>query len=153
MFKKVFMQDDFLNKKECKALINFYKSQSLPEEFYGTYPLNLDENINKKLLNKINNFSINLNQAIIDWFQVVKWPASHPGKGLHFDTAYSHTILSSILYINSDFKGGHTYFKDGTSFAPKTGRIIFFDGNYHYHGVSGVNNKDRYTLAAWYKKQ
>ena len=147
------MEDDFLNKKECKTLINFYKSKPLPKEFYGTYPRALDHNFNNKLLNKINNLSISLNQSIIDWFQIVKWPASHPGKQLHFDQTSSDTILSSILYLNSDFEGGHTYFEDGTSIAPKTGRIIFFDGNYYYHGVSSINNKDRYTLAASYKKQ
>jgi len=153
MFKKVFMEDDFLNKKECETLINFYKSKPLPEGFHGTHPLVLDKNLNNKLLYKINNLSLNLNQSIIDWFQIVKWPASHPGKRLHFDRGHSDTILSSILYLNSDFKGGHTYFEDGTSIAPKTGRIIFFDGNYYYHGVSAINNKDRYTLAAWYRKQ
>ena len=55
------MDDDFLNKKECKTLINFYKSKPLPKEFYGTHPLNLDKNFNNKLLNKINNLSFNLN--------------------------------------------------------------------------------------------
>ena len=145
------MEDDFLNKKECKALIDFYKSQSLPEVFYGTYPLPLNKNTYHKLVNKINNLSLNLNQAIVDWFQIVKWPASHKGKKLHFDQGRADTILSSILYLNSDFEGGHTYFKDGTSIAPKTGRIIFFDGNYQYHGVSPINNTNRYTLAAWYK--
>ena len=147
------MEDDFLNKKECKTLINFYKSKPLPKEFYGTYPRALDHNFNNKLLNKINNLSFNLNQSIIDWFQIVKWPASHPGKQLHFDQTSSDTILSSILYLNSDFEGGHTYFEDGTSFAPLTGRAIFFDGQYFVHGVSKIKNKDRYTVATWFKKK
>ena len=56
------------------------------------------------------------------------------------------------MYLNSDFEGGHTYFTDGTSIAPKAGRIVFFDGKYHYHGVSPIYN-NRYTIAAWYKKQ
>ena len=153
MFKKIFIEDNFLNKKECKILIDHYKSKPLPKEFNGTYTRARDTNVSDKLLNRINNISLSLNQSIIDWFQIVKWPASHPGKQLHFDQTSSNTILSSILYLNSDFKGGHTYFEDGTSIAPKIGRIIFFDGNYHYHGVSSINNKDRYTLAAWYKKQ
>ena len=153
MFKKIFIEDNFLNKKECKILIDHYKSKPLPREFDGTYTRARDTNVSNKLLNKINNLSLSLNQSIIDWFQIVKWPASHPGRKLHFDQSSSNTILSSILYLNSDFEGGHTYFEDGTSIAPKTGRIIFFDGNYYYHGVSSINNRDRYTLAAWYKKQ
>ena len=150
---KAFVQDKFLNKKECKELIKLYESNPTPQRFNTTYPMFLTIGQLPKLEDKINKIGMQINKSVIDWFQIVKWPASHPGKQLHFDQTSSDTILSSILYLNSDFEGGHTYFEDGTSIAPKTGRIIFFDGNYYYHGVSSINNKDRYTLAAWYKKQ
>ena len=151
-FKKVFMQDDFLDKTECKELIDFYQSHPRSHLVYaGTYPFPLQSSAHKKLVKKINKLSFMLNKSVIDWFQIVKWPASHPGKKLHLDTTNPRTVLSSIIYLNNDYEGGHTYFEDGTSFAPLTGRIIFFDGQYYNHGVSPVNNKNRYTIASWFK--
>ena len=149
MFNNVFIQDDFLSQIECKKLINFYNSKPLPKSFCETYPLHLENN---KLSKKINKLSSTLYNCVIEWFQIVKWPSSHPGKPLHTDFTRSTTVLSSIIYLNNDYKGGHTYFEDGTNFAPLTGRIIFFDGNYYRHGVSPVEKKDRYTLAAWFKR-
>ena len=101
---------------------------------------------------KLNKISLQLNNSIVDYFQIVKWPAPNEGKSLHTDVARSHTSLSSIIYLNDEFEGGHTYFEDGTSFAPLTGRAIFFDGQYFVHGVSKIKNKDRYTVATWFKK-
>ena len=62
------------------------------------------------------------------------------------------TTLSSITYLNDNFDGGRTYFEDGTTFIPKKGRSIFFDGQYYKHGVSKVENNIRYVVATWYKK-
>jgi|TARA_R100001530_G_scaffold88706_1_gene61767 hypothetical protein len=151
-FTKVLMQDNFLNKNECQELINFYTSNSQSHKRYGgTYLLPLRQSSHKKLVKKINKLSLMLNNSVIDWFQIVKWGASHPGKNLHFDTTVSKTVLSSIIYLNNDFEGGHTFFEDGTAFAPAMGRIIFFDGKHYHHGVSEIKNKDRYTVASWFK--
>ena len=152
-FKKIFVQDNFLSKIECKKLIQFYNSKPFSENFNGTYPLNLKHSEHNNLYKKINTISRMLNKSIIDWFQIVKWPMSHSGKNLHFDGASLQTTLSSIIYLNNTYDGGHTYFEDGTSFAPVTGRVIFFDGNYYKHGVSSVKNNDRYTVASWFKNE
>ena len=151
-FTKVLMQDNFLNKNECQELINFYTFNSKSHKGYaGTYTLPLRQSSHKKLVKKINKLSLMLNNSVIDWFQIVKWGAYHPGKHLHFDTTVSKTVLSSIIYLNNDFEGGHTFFEDGTAFAPATGRIIFFDGKYYHHGVSEIKKKVRYTVASWFK--
>jgi predicted 2-oxoglutarate/Fe(II)-dependent dioxygenase YbiX len=60
--------------------------------------------------------------------------------------------MSSILYLNDDYEGGETNYEDGTIFKPKKGRLLFFDGKYHKHGVNKVRNNIRYTVATWYKK-
>ena len=150
MFKKVFMQDNFLNKTDCKKLIDFYKSKPLPEVFYQTYPMPLENN---KLIKKINKLSLSMYNCVIDWCQIVKWPSSHPGKKLHLDKVEGGTppSLSSIIYLNDNYKGGNTCFEDGTTFAPVAGRIILFDGDYYKHGVSSVQGEDRYTIASWFK--
>ena len=70
----------------------------------------------------------------------------------HLDMAEDRTTLSSIIYLNSNYNGGQTYFEEGTIFKPRIGRAIFFDGHYYKHGVTLVNNNTRYVVAAWYKK-
>ena len=47
--------------------------------------------------------SIKLNNSVVDYFQIVKWPSPNIGKVLHLDHAHSHTSLSSIIYLNDEF--------------------------------------------------
>ena len=148
---KVFLQDNFLTAKECKELIKLYKACPTPGRFNTTYPMSLTIGQLPKLEEKINKIGMHLNKSVIDWFQIVKWPSPNSGKEVHQDTASDKTTLSSIIYLNDNYDGGHTFFKDGTSFAPVKGRAIFFDGNYYEHGVSSLDKNDRYTVAIWMK--
>ena len=68
------------------------------------------------------------------------------------DNASQKTTLTSITYLNDDYTGGQTYYEDGTIFKPKKGRGLFFNGQYHKHGVKPVSKNIRYVVAAWYKK-
>tara|TARA_B110000093_G_C12759616_1_gene321959 strand:- start:43 stop:501 length:459 start_codon:yes stop_codon:yes gene_type:complete len=147
----VIIQDNFLSIEECKYLIDFYKSQPTPEKYNTTYPLNIETNDNS-LAEKITKFGMTVNNSTVDWLQIVRWPYSNSGKELHIDDTSNKTTLSSIIYLNDDYEGGHTYFEDGTSFAPVVGRAIFFDGYHYPHGVSPINKNDRYTVAVWMKK-
>jgi len=151
VFNQALLENNFLTKGECKSLINFYMKNE-PSQFYNTSPLLLELENHFNLVKKINKIGMKLNNSVIDYFEIVKRPAPSTGQRLHFDTAHSHTSLSSIIYLNEGFAGGHTVFEDGTSFAPVTGRAIFFDGQYFRHGVSPIQNKDRYTIATWFKK-
>ena len=146
----IIIQDNFLSSEECKQLIDFYKSRSHASEKYSTtYPLVIKTDEHKLLTEKINKVGFNVNNTIVDWFQIVRWPSPNSGKNLHKDIS---SVLSSVIYLNDDYDGGHTYFKDGTSFAPAIGRAIFFDGNIYPHGVSHIDRNDRYTVATWMKK-
>ena len=149
---KVFLQDNFLTKKECKELIKLFESKPTPKKFNTTYPMPLAIGQTPKLEKKINDTGMQMNRSVIDWFQIVMWPFPNTGKELHMDTASDKTTLSSIIYLNDNYTGGHTFFKDGTSFAPVTGRAIFFDGNYYQHGVSSSDKNNRYTVATWMKE-
>ena len=147
---KVVMEDKFLNKNQCKRLINFYNSQPNKFKFNTTFPLSITETGPQFLKDKINQAGMDINNAVIDWFEIVKWPSPNEGKALHLDKASASTILSSIIYLNDDYEGGHTYFADGTTFVPATGRAIFFDGQYYRHGVSSISKGPRYTVATWF---
>ena len=147
---KVVMEDKFLNKNQCKRLINFYNLQSKPIPFKTTLTLLITEIGPQFLKDKINKAGMDINNSVIDWFQIVKWPSPNEGKALHMDKASASTILSSIIYLNDNYEGGHTYFGDGTTFVPVTGRAIFFDGQYYRHGVSAISKGPRYTVATWF---
>jgi len=116
------------------------------------YPLRLDINnfVISFLIEKLESIS-KLFDSKIDWFEIVKWPIGSK-QDLHFDTASNKTTFSSIVYLNDNFEGGETYYKDGTIIKPILGRSLFFDGNYYKHGVKKVKKNTRYVLATWYKK-
>jgi hypothetical protein len=145
--------DNLLSQSECNMLIDYYKkNENFSKKFRDVYPLDLkikDPNINF-LETKLNFISKNFNSEI-DWFQIVKWPINST-QNLHFDTASQKTTLTSITYLNDDYTGGQTYYENGTIFKPKKGRGLFFNGQYHKHGVKPVSKNIRYVVAAWYKK-
>lgn len=149
------IKDEFISKEECKKLIKFYKdNKNKVKKFRDVFPLGLDviKDLNVKLINNIHYVSAIINNSVIDWAQIVYWPKGSFQK-LHIDNASKETTLSSICYLNDDYEGGQTYFKDGTIFSPKTGRAVFFDGKYYLHGVKEVLSNDRYVLAIWYKSK
>ena len=150
---KVILQDNFLSPLQCQKLIQFYNSTPQPKQYDTTFPLSITNIAPKYLKNKVNKTGIAINNSVIDWFEIVKWPTPNRGKQLHSDDASNRTSLSSIIYLNNNYEGGHTFFEDGTSFAPVEGRAIFFDGKYYRHGVSSISNGTRYTVASWLKKR
>ena len=145
--------DNLLSQSECNMLIDYYKkNENFSKKFRDVYPLALktkDPNINF-LETKLNFISKNFNSEI-DWFEIVKWPINSK-QDLHIDDASKDTILSSITYLNDDFTGGQTHYEDGTTFKPKKGRSLFFNGTYYKHGVTPVSKNTRYVVASWYKK-
>lgn len=155
-------RDDFLSKKECNNLIKFYKENInkkdrkifATQKVKNVFPLAIDINkeLKKQIINRFNEMSSLINSSVADWGQIVRWTINS-SQNLHFDNTSSETTLSSICYLNEDFEGGQTYFQEGTLFKPKTGRALFFDGNYYFHGVKEILSKERYILALWYKKR
>ena len=148
---KIIIQDNFLTEKQCDTLINFYNSKPQQPSFKTTYPLNLYVNNHKSLVEQINKLGTSINDSVVDWFQIVRWPFPNVGMDMHFDNASSKTTLSAIIYLNDDYLGGYTHFADKTHIASVKGRAIFFDGKKYKHGVSMIDKSDRYTLAIWLK--
>lgn len=108
-----------------------------------------DADIVKKILAKITNHSTAiLSDCFIHYAQIVKWNiGSYQPTHLDFD----YHDLTSIIYLNDDYQGGETVV-DGNTLVRETGKIITFTGNIIEHSVNPVSEKERYTLAIWYKK-
>ena len=143
-------RDNFLSKEECDNLIKFHKKNinkknrkiNASQRVSNIFPLAVDLNndLDKNVINKFNQMSALINNSVADWGQIVRW-TKNSFQDLHFDDASSKTTLSSICYLNEDFEGGQTYFEEGTLFKHKTGRALFFDGNYYFHGVKEILSK------------
>ena len=125
---KTVIQDKFLNIQQCMDLMRQYESASYYrnkakkpiEKFDSFYPWNHSYQGNNQgncplwWSKKINNLATEINGSVVDWIETVKWYSPCPGKSLHFDDASDKTTLACIIYLNSDYDGGQTYFEDGT---------------------------------------
>ena len=164
---KTIIQDKFLNTEQCMWLMRQYESVSYYrnkekkpiEKFNSYYPWNHEYkgkntigNCPGWLVNRINNLATEINGSVIDWIETVKWYSPCVGQRLHVDETSDETTLSCIIYLNSDYDGGQTYFEDGTVIMPVTGRALFFDGKYHKHGVTNLDHGTRYNISCWLKK-
>ena len=157
------IRDNFILNHDCQKLINYHhKNKKKIKKHVTTYdgkiwnhPLPLQgtkffDHGFVKLQKDLNYIAKILNNSVLDYVHLVRWPIGS-FQPIHKDTTEKQTTLSSILYLNSDYEGGETYLEDGTLFKPREGRVLFLDGLYYGHGVNTVSKKERYTLAAWYK--
>jgi len=155
------LYDRFLTPDECNSLMDFYENNKNKSISFGVEneglqprrPLDIIENTAEFnfLQNKLNQKSLYANNSELDYVQIVKWPIGSK-QFPHYDEAWEHTTLASIIYLNDNFSGGETYFIDGIIFTPRQGRLLLFDGKYFEHGVNDVSTNERYVVAAWYKK-
>jgi len=147
--------DNYLLSNECDKLIQYYKDneEKLSIKHGMIYPLKFKEGYYKfpELVDRLNKTAKLFGDNQINWMQIVKWPIG-AFQLHHIDQSQPDISMSSILYLNDDYEGGETNYEDGTIFKPKKGRLLFFDGKYHKHGVNKVRNNIRYTVATWYKK-
>ena len=111
-----------------------------------------DKVINEALQLITNTASKYYSNVELDWAQIVEWPVG-ASQALHVDSASNKTVLSSITYLNNNFRGGETIFEDGTTVAPVPGRTVFFNGVKYVHGVHAVSNASRFTIPIWYKSK
>jgi hypothetical protein len=150
---KIFVFDDVLSSEDCYELIEYYKNSKQQKQWRDTFPLDLDINVAliHNTIFKIQYCITQLGYNIFpDWCQIVKWNTD-TYQDLHHDTANKSTIFTSITYLNDEYMGGETFFSDGTLIKPKGGRTLFFDGQYHLHGVKNILHGTRFTLPIWYK--
>lgn len=87
--------------------------------------------------------------------EVIDDDVSHPW---HFDNqseGVKHRTHTAILYLNDNFEGGLTRFKE-TDFGPyreiqpEAGKLAGFDVDKNAHGVSKLRSGRRYVLNMWF---
>ena len=92
-------------------------------------------------------------RAHCDTIDLVRW---QDGKELtpHRDAMdiYMYRDWGSVLYLNDDYGGGHTYYPElNIDVKPKTGTLVVHEGN-ALHGVKPVEGNTRYTIASFWTK-
>lgn len=146
---KICIIDNFLSDKEITSLIYYHENnRDLIEKWPPIEPIDLNI-LFPEIRKKYNSLNKNIN---VDWWQVVKWPTKS-SQPLHYDSNAPNKTppLTSITYLNENFKGGETFFSDGTIVKPKKGRILMFNGLNYKHGVKRVIKGVRWTVPVWYK--
>lgn len=100
------------------------------------------------------------NQPVFPHYtDLVMWVAGR-SMGLHVDNGVGESDprdsylknrhYSCILYLNSDYEGGETFFEN-TSVKPEVGRLVVFPSSI-LHGVTKVESGIRCTFAMWFTK-
>ena len=96
-----------------------------------------------------------------DTLQVIRWfpgmeQQPHADDMSNTDVAgFSHRNFGSIVYLNNDYDGGHTYYPNfDFEVIPKAGSLALHPGDpEHLHGVTKIENGMRYTIASFWTKE
>ena len=163
MLKIRYIQDNFLTIKECKNIIQYYNDnldnvyENLFREQGGfrvnkTYPLPLLENpvpFLEEICNNISNICNSFHSDLkLDNYQIVRWPVNSQ---MFFHQDEPGDIFATLVYLNDNYSGGQTKFKE-FAIEPKVGRLVIFSNFSYHHSVTKVQRNERYTLAGWYTK-
>ena len=86
-----------------------------------------------------------------DYVGVIRWT---PGTFMkpHYDNSAKdgiYDLFAALLYLNDDFEGGYTGFKE-FEVQPKAGKLLIFSNSQHKHHVTRVVGADRYALSFWF---
>jgi hypothetical protein len=96
-----------------------------------------------------------------DLFQVNRWlsgmkQAPHAddmtnSRHIH-DDWYKHREFGTIIYLNDNYSGGHTYYPEhGFDITPEAGKLAMHPGDpEHLHGVTEIQDSTRYTIVAFW---
>lgn len=155
LIDRIFILDNLFTEDQCKRLIDYYNhgNKAIHPSYINVkiHPNNM-ENLVKYFAIKLQN-TINKLLPVkiqLDWGAICGWWVGSTQE-FHKDLRSKKTVFTSVTYLNDDFNGGYTQFKNDFYVVPKIGRTVFFDGQHYEHGVSEVENNPRYSLAIWYK--
>jgi hypothetical protein len=150
--------DDVLSEARVKYCIDIFTRDIPLREYFGKFLIDNNERLGddqefNNILSIINVHASKINPNVcIDWSHLNFWP-TFSRQDLHHDSKSEETVFTSITYLNCTYRGGETFFEDGTTVAPIVGRTVFFDGMKYLHGVKPISQGTRFTLSAWYKQR
>ena len=170
--KPIFEEENFLDPYTCKKLIEYQENNSPNDMSKGFWQSRIvtqyDYDIKKitdiihaRIVISMMNFYNH--KVYLEFTNLVYWGEGME-LGLHADNFWidnpkeehytPHRDYSSVLYLNDDFDGGETYFRNSSyQIKPKTGKLVFFSsGSEHVHGVKKITRGKRYTLATWFTR-
>lgn len=168
--------EEFLSHQECDYLISLVKDRDLWQEvpnsswdkrsvniqaIYSELPreaFDLMKNTTLRVKNFIEKNMSEGEEVYPDIVSINRW---FPGMSQdpHADDmtntdikGYEHRAFGSIIYLNTEYEGGHTYYPThGVEITPKVGMVAIHPGDVnHLHGVTEVQGGMRYTIASFW---
>ena len=139
MNESIYLKNNFFSDDECDFLISYYKDRESSSHYYEcnqTHTLTIlssdENNIDDALrpfYDKIQNIITKIEgpNLYINVSEIVKWLSGSSVMKPHLDR--KEDLFGVIIYLNDDFLGGKTYFKNGIMISPKKGSILLFTGN------------------------
>jgi hypothetical protein len=93
-----------------------------------------------------------------DTLQVIRWfegmsQTPHADDMSNTDIkGFDHRVFGSIIYLNDDYAGGHTYYPNfDIEVTPEAGKLAVHPGDpEHLHGVTAIESGMRYTIASFW---
>ena len=138
----------FFSKKECKKIIDYFKSNKDKIKQWNNTFLLQDEKI--PFRDKLIDFVTKQHNVKFNYLQVVKWPDGSFMKNHYDGEAVEENDYTCICYLNSNYKGGRTIVEN-KFIKNNIGDFIFFNSKKILHGVEQVKGT-RYTMISWYQK-
>jgi len=133
-------QDEMLDSAQYQGHADFIDMKGETSEFYT------------KVVDKVTRVCKSFDdRANPDYVGVIRWS---PGTFMkpHYDSSAKdgiYDLFAALLYLNDDFEGGYTGFKD-FEVQPKAGKLLIFSNSQHKHHVTKVIDNYRYALSFWY---
>lgn len=164
LHKEIFVVEDFLSQEDCENFLQKYENENFEEAkvsidgeqvmFKGIRNndryMFFDETLAEDLWNKVKEFvpsKIGFYKAIglNEMFRVYKYSEGQRFK-MHIDGSYRRNLeeesfLSFIIYLNDDFRGGETEFRNLFVVKPEKGKALIFRHRLRHEGkeiISGV---------------
>lgn len=161
----IYVEQSFLDKETCTELTAYLSNTSWPvldNEFWSGRVhrfglikepmLSVTNKIKTRIADYIENKFDSL--AHCDTIDFIRW---QDGKQmpLHRDAMeiYMYRDWGSILYLNDDYEGGHTYYPElELDVKPQIGSLVVHEGDV-LHGVRPISGNTRYTIASFWTKE
>jgi hypothetical protein len=172
--------ENFLSSEENSVILDFAKTtdsweRSEPGSFWDNRVVNAQNiyrNHNKEvglLMLQIRNRAAEkikeqygLLEVYPDVMVLARWfpgqeqpPHADDMRNVDGHEAFHHREFGSIIYLNEDYSGGHTFYPDHSiEVTPKAGMLAVHPASTdHFHGVTKVEGGMRYTIASFWTTQ